>query len=504
MHTRTNEWLAHCGTTTPSPIGRNRLVARTSTTSSSRRTRVAYTKPPRLHEEEESYARRDQCSRGSRLSIVGPDQARPLSKPAGIDTSDGFCRTILHPIRACVPRLEAVITPDGSLTIVIVAVDPPPPSGTGLAAGFAAAAATLGVRAIEDIAIGPGGTIMIVIGRTAGATTRLPGDLGGLRAALVTELRSRGCPSTTVEIATLSSPHRRSRFIREAMEHWVAHFTRETTVTAQRHAFRAALSHLLETNAIRTLFQPIIDVQTRAVVGYEALSRGPEGHPLETAPALLNAAELGGLEGDAHLAMARFATTRARQRFSDPDLLLFINMGPTAVWKAGDEEPRRSPHSIWPLDRTVIEMTERAPIHDVGEFLVARRAARALGLRLALDDAGAGYAGLATLAVANPEFIKIDMSLVRGCDGDSMKQDVISALVHLSRRSQSRVIAEGVESMGEFSMVRRLGVHMVQGFLFAPPAEQPPIPAAAGTRPARYEMQDRLVGRVVVPSTSHR
>ena len=98
---------------------------------------------------------------------------------------------------------------------------------------------------------------------------------------------------------------------------------------------------------------------------------------------------------------------------------------------------------------------------------------RQRGLRFALDDAGAGYAGLATLAVVAPEFIKIDMSLVRGCDTDRLKRGIIASLVHLSQLSGSEVIAEGVETQAELDVVANLGVRMIQGYVFARPVEMP-------------------------------
>jgi EAL domain-containing protein (putative c-di-GMP-specific phosphodiesterase class I) len=121
----------------------------------------------------------------------------------------------------------------------------------------------------------------------------------------------------------------------------------------------------------------------------------------------------------------------------------------------------------------VSEVSERSPIANLPAVWESRDRGRALGIRFALDDVGAGYAGLAALALLAPDFVKVDMALVRDCHRDPAKQAVIAALVLYAQRVGAVVIAEGVETPEESRVVCDLGVDLLQGFLFARPTEYP-------------------------------
>ena len=121
-----------------------------------------------------------------------------------------------------------------------------------------------------------------------------------------------------------------------------------------------------------------------------------------------------------------------------------------------------------------------------------RARVRAHDLRFALDDTGAGFAGLATLALLEPEFVKVDVSLVRACDATPFKRAIIESLLALGQTSRFEVIAEGIETFAEFTTLRRLGVCLGQGYLLGRPEELPvtrlvgrsPWWSAAEARPA--------------------
>ena len=121
--------------------------------------------------------------------------------------------------------------------------------------------------------------------------------------------------------------------------------------------------------------------------------------------------------------------------------------------------------------RVVLEITERASVtHD--EALNRHiDALRALGYRVAVDDLGAGYAGLTTLARIQPEFVKLDGSLVRDIDTSGVNQLIVAAVVDLSRRMGLRVIAEAIETAPELATLRDLGVDLMQGYYFAKPGK---------------------------------
>ena len=385
----------------------------------------------------------------------------------------------------------------GRLLVIVVSVRPQPRSDVALAASFAAVADALGPRSIDDVVLGPAGTVIVVAETTS---PRAMIALASIRAGVRRALEQRGEHSDHVEVATLGTLQGKARYVRETIEHWVDHLERETTVTAERRSYLAAVTQLLEGEGVRTLFQPIVDVAGPRILGYEALSRGPLGHHLEPAPRLLHAAEVAGLEREMHIHLVRLARERALQRLSGSDLLLFVNTGPTSLWAARGSDGlglrQRMVGAQWPSQKLVLEVTERTPIHDTAEFLLSSGRSRALGLRFALDDAGAGYAGLATLAVVAPEFIKIDMSLIRGCDTDRLKRGIIASLVHLAQLSGSEVIAEGVETLAELDVVANLGVRMIQGYVFARPVE---TPSAVQPEPVGVDAAEEM--EVIAPST---
>jgi EAL domain-containing protein (putative c-di-GMP-specific phosphodiesterase class I) len=150
---------------------------------------------------------------------------------------------------------------------------------------------------------------------------------------------------------------------------------------------------------------------------------------------------------------------------------IFVNLHPSEFRRdvlAAPGDPLR------PLaHRVVLEVTERAALARGATLDDALRAARTCGYRLAVDDLGEGYAGLATLAALEPDFAKIDMSLVRGVDRAPLKRDIIAALVHLASKTGITVVAEGVETAEERAVLTTLGVDLLQGYFVGRPG---PIP----------------------------
>jgi EAL domain-containing protein (putative c-di-GMP-specific phosphodiesterase class I) len=127
---------------------------------------------------------------------------------------------------------------------------------------------------------------------------------------------------------------------------------------------------------------------------------------------------------------------------------------------------------------TVLEVTEHEPIPDYPKF---RKAIETLGprARLSIDDAGAGFAGLRHILELNPQFVKLDIELVRNVDRDPARQALIAGMAHFAAQAETTLIAEGIETAEELEMLRSLGVSLGQGFFFGRPA-----PAAELARPA--------------------
>jgi EAL domain-containing protein (putative c-di-GMP-specific phosphodiesterase class I) len=119
--------------------------------------------------------------------------------------------------------------------------------------------------------------------------------------------------------------------------------------------------------------------------------------------------------------------------------------------------------------RVVLEVTERVSLDNLSKVREKVAALRELGFRVALDDLGAGYAGLTSFTLLEPEFVKLDMSLVRDVHQSSVKQKIIRAMVLLCRDTGKQIIAEGVESAGERDQLIELGCDLLQGYFFAKP-----------------------------------
>jgi EAL domain-containing protein (putative c-di-GMP-specific phosphodiesterase class I) len=126
--------------------------------------------------------------------------------------------------------------------------------------------------------------------------------------------------------------------------------------------------------------------------------------------------------------------------------------------------------------RVVLEVTERAALDRVKGLAGGITRLRALGYRLALDDLGAGYAGLSSFAQLEPEIVKVDMSLVRGIDGSAMKQKLFRSFAALCRDMNTEIVAEGVETAAERDCLNGLGGDLYQGYLFARPGRGYPVP----------------------------
>jgi EAL domain-containing protein (putative c-di-GMP-specific phosphodiesterase class I) len=221
-------------------------------------------------------------------------------------------------------------------------------------------------------------------------------------------------------------------------------------------------------SAISTLwvaYQPIVSWSSQAVYAYEALVRNEEP-TLRSPQELFETAErLGRLQE-----LGRAIRDRVAMTIVDvpPPVRLFVNVHALEL----DDDSLLSPAS--PLsrhaDRVVLEITERAPlekIKDVGSR-VARL--RAMGYGIAVDDLGAGYAGLTSFAQLEPEVVKVDMSLIRGLDRSPTKQKLVHSIISLCNDLGIRLIAEGIETEAERDALIRLGGDLCQGYLFARPS----------------------------------
>lgn len=217
-------------------------------------------------------------------------------------------------------------------------------------------------------------------------------------------------------------------------------------------------------SSVWTAFQPIVSVQERKVFGYEALLRSTEPsfpHPgavLDAAQRLGRLPELGAL-------VRKLA---AQDFLAAPDeKILFVNLHVSDLVDPSLGAPGAPLTRI--ADRVVLELTERASLEEVTDAPQRVRRLRELGFRIALDDIGAGYAGLTSYTLLEPEIVKLDMFLVRDIHRSVTKRRVVEHLTRLSQDMGTKVVAEGVETRAELETLLEIGCDLFQGFFFAKP-----------------------------------
>jgi EAL domain-containing protein (putative c-di-GMP-specific phosphodiesterase class I) len=238
-----------------------------------------------------------------------------------------------------------------------------------------------------------------------------------------------------------------------------AHLLAQETAASEAPAVARALENMW------LAVQPIVSTTDRRVLAYEALLRTRD--PVLSNPSkLLAAAE----RHDVLASVGRAVRDAAAKLVpSLPDSVdLFINLHPADLFD--DHLYKETAPLSLVARRIVIEVTERASLDDVSDARVRVGRLRNLGYRIALDDMGAGYAGLASFAMLQPDFVKIDMALVRDVDSDPVKQALIRTLLGLARELGIEVIAEAIETPAERESLVSLGCTRQQGYLFARPA----------------------------------
>ncbi|MFG1927952.1 EAL domain-containing protein [Cryptosporangium sp. NPDC048952] len=229
---------------------------------------------------------------------------------------------------------------------------------------------------------------------------------------------------------------------------------------------------VLDARAIFPVFQPLVRADDRALVGYEALSRGPAGTPWEAPDALFAAAaEVGRLAELDWACRARIGRA-AISAGLDRSTALFVNAEPFAA-------AAPCPDDLLPAIREserrlhlVVEMTERSIAADPAGLLTAAATLRAAGCGIALDDVGAVPASLALMPLLDPDVIKLDMHLVRH-PNDLSTARVVNSVIAQAERSGAAILAEGVETAQHLATARTMGASIVQGYLTGRPAPLP-------------------------------
>jgi len=214
-------------------------------------------------------------------------------------------------------------------------------------------------------------------------------------------------------------------------------------------------------------YQPIVQLSTRSVYAYEALVRGPQGEPAYTVLQQVNdsnryrfdqACRSKAVEGAARLGMTQF---------------LSINFLPNAVYRPEvciQSTFKAARAFDFPIERIIFEVTEGERVDDRPHLVNIFKEYSRFGFRTAIDDFGAGYAGLNLLAEYQPDLIKLDMDLVRHIDADQPRQAIVAGIAAICRALDIAILAEGVETRAERDHLAALGIDLMQGYWFARPS----------------------------------
>ncbi len=241
------------------------------------------------------------------------------------------------------------------------------------------------------------------------------------------------------------------------------------------------LREILELGRVRAVYQPIVNLRSGSVFAWEALARGPAESALASPAMLFDVAE----EAGTIFALEKACREAAIQGFShrDQGAKLFCNVHPRTLldpaFAPGETRRLLDKYGMEPRE-VVLEITERHSVKDFNLFHRTLAHYRDAGYGVAVDDVGTGYSGLASIAEIRPDFMKIDMSLVRGIDANPVKRALIETLLTFADKVGCRMVAEGIETEAELACLVRLGVHFGQGYFLGRPQAAPAPLAEAG------------------------
>ena len=242
------------------------------------------------------------------------------------------------------------------------------------------------------------------------------------------------------------------------------------------------LRELVRTEAAEILYEPIVDLRTAEVIGYEALGRGTHPELSRRPSVLLRLAEQCGMAIELSQLFRRLAVGASAQLPGTTKL--FLNIHPQELGHDGlldSFAPLRKMRKAHPV---VLEIPESA-VTDVSTMAELQTSLTGLGVEFAYDDFGAGQTRLLELTEVPPHYLKIDKTLIFGIDTAKPRQEMVSAILKVAETLGVQVIAEGIESLEAAEVCRQLGCHLGQGYLFHPPESlaSPAPPTAKPSRP---------------------
>lgn len=256
---------------------------------------------------------------------------------------------------------------------------------------------------------------------------------------------------------------------------------------------KEVLQEIILKEDVRTLYQPILDLRSRETLGYEGLTRGPQGTEVESPYMLFDIATESELVFELDRLCRRNAIVSAAGL--KPQYKLFVNLLPTTIQDPEFQGERMlsflKANNLSP-SRIVLEITERLAIENYDLFLEAMKTFTDLGFEVAIDDMGAGYSGLEKIVHLNPRYLKFDLMMVRDIDTSFVKREMLKAIHSLAENVGADVIAEGIERVEELETLVELGIPYGQGFLFARPT-----PAFIEVPAVEHQIVNEVPGLIV-------
>ncbi len=259
-------------------------------------------------------------------------------------------------------------------------------------------------------------------------------------------------------------------------------FTPGFTHTEAREDSMTPLHEILQQRKLTALFQPMLNLASGEVIGFEGLIRGPANSPLHSPINLFGAAQQHGLSLEIEM-LSRQIVLETFAQLALPGSL-FLNVSPETLthpqFKNGRTLEFMTRLGIAP-ERVIIEITENQPTYDFDAMRSALLHYRSMGFQIALDDLGAGFSSLRLWSELHPDYVKVDMHFVQGVDTDPIKLQFLKSIQCIAESSGAKVIAEGVETEGELRVVKDIGIAFGQGYFIARPSPTPPLVASAET-----------------------
>jgi EAL domain-containing protein (putative c-di-GMP-specific phosphodiesterase class I) len=234
------------------------------------------------------------------------------------------------------------------------------------------------------------------------------------------------------------------------------------------------LNSIIANKQVTTVFQPIFNVQTKNILGYEALTRGPVNTEFFSPDVLFHHA----LEEHRLSELEMLCRDSAITRFAQLKLegLLFLNISPLVLLNKNHpqgETVKFVQKAGLRCENIVIELSEKYPFPNTDTLRAALAKYCQFGFNVAIDDLGAGYSGLKLWSQLRPNIVKIDRYFVENCHQDSFKRKFLKAILDLAISAEAKVIVEGIELAEEFELLRHIGMVYAQGYYLSRPEHEP-------------------------------